>query len=68
MSDDNPLPWWLSKFAKDIKNNIQDSEEKYCQNGQSITFVTDDKHKDICQVCTAYTIYLQAKCLGKLDD
>jgi hypothetical protein len=39
-----------------------------CQNGQSITFVADDKHQHICLVRAAYIIYLQAKRLGQPDD
>ncbi len=42
--------------------------QKNFQNGQSITFVVDDKHPHIFPVRTAFRIYLQAKCLGQLDD
>jgi hypothetical protein len=42
--------------------------QKNCQNGQSITFAANDKHPHICPVRAAYQIYLQAKCLGQLDD
>jgi hypothetical protein len=38
------------------------------QNGQSITLVSDDDHPDICLVCAAYRIFLQAKCLGQFNS
>ena len=42
--------------------------QNYRQNGQSITFVADDKHPNICPVRAAYRIFLRAKRLGQLDD
>ena len=42
--------------------------QKNRQNGQSITFVADDKHPNICPVCAAYRIFLRAKRLGQSDD
>ncbi len=42
--------------------------QKNCQNGQSITFASNDKHLHICPVGAAYQIYLRAKRLGQLDD
>jgi hypothetical protein len=36
--------------------------------GQSVTFDANDKHQHICPVCTAYKIYLQAKCLGQSNN
>jgi hypothetical protein len=42
--------------------------QKNHQNGQSITFVMDDKRPHICPVRKAFQIYLQAKHLGQLDD
>ena len=42
--------------------------QKNRQNGQSISFVADNKHSDICPVCTAYQIFLRAKCLGQSND
>ena len=42
--------------------------QKNRQNGQPITFVADNKHPDICLVCVAYQIFLQAKRLGQSDN
>jgi hypothetical protein len=42
--------------------------QKNRQNGQSITFVVNDKHQHICPVCTAYRTYLQAKCVSQFND
>jgi hypothetical protein len=42
--------------------------QKNSQNGQSITFVADDKHQHICPVRAAFRIYLQAKRLDQQDD
>ncbi len=42
--------------------------QKNRQNGQSITFATDDNHPHICLVHAAYQIYLRAKLLGQSDD
>jgi hypothetical protein len=42
--------------------------QKNRQNGQSITFVADEKHSNICPVRAAYQIFLQAKRLGQPDD
>jgi hypothetical protein len=39
--------------------------QKNRQNGQSITFVADDKHPNICPVRAAYRIFLRAKRLGQ---
>jgi len=41
--------------------------QKNRQNKQSISFVTDDKHPDICPVRSAYKILLRAKRLGQSD-
>ena len=41
--------------------------QKNWQNGQSISFVADDKHPDICPVRSAYKILLRAKRLGQSD-
>ena len=40
--------------------------QKNCQNGQSITFIADDRHLHICPVPAAYQIYLCSKRLGQL--
>jgi hypothetical protein len=42
--------------------------QKNRQNGQSITFVADDKHPNICPVRAAYRIFLRAKRLGQSDN
>ena len=42
--------------------------QKNRQNGQSITFVEDAKHSNICPVRAAYRIFLRAKRLGQPDD
>jgi hypothetical protein len=42
--------------------------QKNRQNGQSITFVADDKHPQICPVCSAYRIFIRAKRLGQSDN
>ena len=42
--------------------------QKNRQNGQSISFVADNKHSDICPVHAAYRIFLQAKRLGQSND
>ena len=42
--------------------------QKNRQNGQSITFVSNDAHLDICPVRAAYRIYLRAKRLGQSDS
>ncbi len=42
--------------------------QKNCQNGQSITFVADDKHPQIYPVCSAYRIFLRTKQLGQSDN
>ena len=39
--------------------------QKNRQNGQSINFVADDKHQNICPVRAAYRIFLRAKRLGQ---
>ncbi len=41
--------------------------QKNHQNGQSITFVADNKHRHICQDRSAYKILLRAKRLGQSD-
>lgn len=42
--------------------------QKNRQNGQSINFVADDKHQNICPVRAAYRIFLRAKRLGQSND
>ena len=42
--------------------------QKNRQNGQSITFVADNRHPDICPVRAAYRIFLRAKRLGQSDN
>jgi hypothetical protein len=42
--------------------------QKNRQNGQSITFVADDKHPNICPVRAAYRIFLRAKRLAQSDN
>ena len=42
--------------------------QKNRQNGQSITFVEDAKHSNICPVRAAYRIFMRAKRLGQPDD
>ena len=41
--------------------------QKNRRNGQSITLVADKNHPDICPICAAYRIFLQAKQLGQSD-
>jgi hypothetical protein len=50
------------------KMKLTSRVQKNWQNGQSITFVADDKHQHICPVRVAYGIYLQVKRLGQTDD
>jgi hypothetical protein len=42
--------------------------QKNRQNGQSITLVADDAHRDICPVRAAYRIFLRAKKLGQSNS
>jgi hypothetical protein len=56
----------LSDLPKKMKLTFR--IQKNHQNGQSITFVSDNKHPQICPVRAAHRIYLRAKRLGKLDD
>jgi hypothetical protein len=42
--------------------------QKNRRNGQSITLVADDAHKDICPVQAARRIFLRAKRLGQLES
>jgi hypothetical protein len=56
----------LSDLPKKMKLTFRIQKNR--QNGQSITFVADNKHPQICPVRAAHRIYLRAKRLGKLDD
>jgi hypothetical protein len=63
---------WAGKLQESIleqpkKLKITFRIQKNCQNGQSITFVADDKHPHICPVRSAYKILLRAKRLGQSD-
>jgi hypothetical protein len=50
------------------KSKITFRIQKNCKNGQSITFVADDKHPQICPVSLAYRIFLCTKQLGQSDN
>jgi hypothetical protein len=56
----------LSDLPKKMKLTFRIQKNR--QNGQSITFVADNKHPQICPVRAAHRIYLRAKRLGKSDD
>ena len=63
---------WAGKLQESIleqpkKLKITFRIQKNRQNGQSISFVADDKHPDICPVRSAYKILLRAKRLGQSD-
>ena len=63
---------WAGKLQESIyeqpkKLTVTFRIQKNRQNGQSITFVTDDKHPHICPVRSAYEILLQAKRFGQSD-
>jgi hypothetical protein len=63
---------WAGKLQESIyeqpkKLTITFRIQENRQNGQSITFVTDDKHPHICPVRLAYKILLQVKRLGQSD-
>jgi hypothetical protein len=56
----------LSDLPKKMKLTFRIQKNR--RNGQSITFVADNKHPQICPVRAAHRIYLRAKRLRKLDD
>jgi hypothetical protein len=63
---------WAGKLQESIyeqpkKLTITFRIQKNWQNGQSITFVADNKHPHICPVRLAYKILLRAKRLGQSD-
>ena len=63
---------WAGKLQESIleqpkKLKITFRIQKNRQNGQSISFVADDKHPAICPVRSAYKILLRAKRLGQSD-
>jgi hypothetical protein len=63
---------WAAKLQESIyeqpkKLTITFRIQKNWQNGQSITFVADNKHPHICPVRLAYKILLRAKRLGQSD-
>jgi hypothetical protein len=68
----NGILWWYTPLmAYQIhqrKMKLALRIQKNHQNGQSITFVANDKHQNIWPVRASYRIYLQGKRLGQSDD
>jgi hypothetical protein len=63
---------WAGKLQESIleqpkKLKITFRIQNNRQNGQSISFIVDDKYPDICPVRSAYKILLRAKRLGQSD-
>jgi hypothetical protein len=56
----------LREYPKKLRITFR--HQKNRQNGQSITLVSDDEHKDICPVRAAYHIFLRSKRLGQSDS